>query len=62
MDFEIWLLYGEWEDGCCMVRGEMVVVWLEGRWLLYGERGDGYCMERGEMVVVWREGRWLLYG
>ncbi len=26
-----WLLYGDRGDGCCMERGEMVVVWREGR-------------------------------
>ena len=39
-------------DGCCVERGKMGVVWLDGRWLLYGEREDGCCMVRGEMVVV----------
>ena len=27
-----WLLYGERGDGCCIERGEMVVVLREGRW------------------------------
>ena len=44
-----WLLYGEGGDGCCMVRVEMVVVWLEGE-IVYLQR-----LSR----CLWCRWRWL---